>query len=91
MAIMQLERVRAVYRKGSLKLLEPVTLPEGTEVWVELYSRPMTPSAQDSELIEPINLIRPQPAESLSQLVDLVAVGGNALADAEALDEADWN
>jgi predicted DNA-binding antitoxin AbrB/MazE fold protein len=88
---MQLERVRAVYRKGSLKLLEPVALPEGTEVWVELYSRPIGPSLQDSELKEPMDLIRPQPPESLSHLVGLVAIGGDALADSEALDETDWD
>jgi hypothetical protein len=33
---------------------------------------------------------RPQPPETLTQLVGLVALGGDALADSEALYDVDW-
>ena len=34
---------------------------------------------------------RPQPPETLTRLIGLVAIGGDALADAEALYDADWH
>jgi hypothetical protein len=90
----QAERVKAIYQHGVLQLLEPVALPEGVEVWVELLVRPqpameMLPSWQGvphSRLYP----LRPQPPETLARLVGLVAVGGDALADSEALYDADW-
>jgi len=35
--------------------------------------------------------IRPQPPETLARLSGLVAVGGDALTESEALYDADWN
>ncbi len=34
---------------------------------------------------------RPQPPETLTRLIGLVAIGGDALADSEALYDADWH
>jgi len=87
--------VRAVYQDGTLQLLEPVGLPEGMEVWVELRVAPWS----DTEVTRLQRVIQsvfsyptnPQPPETLACLVGLVAVGGDALADSEALYDADWN
>lgn len=87
------ERVKAIYREGMLQLLEPVDLPEGTEVWIEFQVTP-----QPKETAPPRRPIqsgltyptRPQPPETLTRLIGLVAVGGDALADSEALYDADW-
>ncbi|HEV8714880.1 MAG TPA: hypothetical protein VGX03_18875 [Candidatus Binatia bacterium] len=38
----------------------------------------------------PLYPTRPQPPETLTRLIGLVAVGGDALADSEALYDADW-
>ena len=34
---------------------------------------------------------RPQPPETLTRLIGLAAIGGDALADSEALYDADWH
>jgi len=88
-------RVKAIYQNGMLQLLEPLALPEGMEVWVELLFRPQSavepgpfwPARQP----EPSYPIRPQPPETLARLIGLLAVGGDALADSEALYDADWH
>jgi len=73
-------RVRAVHRGGMLKLLEPLNLPEGAEVSVVIL---LTPSDQKDAspsvaLTHPTRLV---PAQRLDDLTDLVAVGGDALAE----------
>lgn len=79
------ERVKAVYRQGVLELLEPVYLPEGTEVWVELLA-----ASHSNEESNSLSAVCPQPPETLLKLVGLVSVGGDAVADSEALYDTDW-
>jgi hypothetical protein len=79
--------VRAVYRAGVLQLLEPLALPEGTEVRVRVESpTPATRSDQQWVGVYPNN---PQPASTLRALQGIAAVGGNALAESEALYDLD--
>jgi predicted DNA-binding antitoxin AbrB/MazE fold protein len=71
-------RLRAIHHDGVLELLDPLELPEGTRVDVVVLPT-------DSETVEFAYPTRLVPAERLDRLTDLVAVGGNALADSEAL------
>ena len=93
--MIQTERVKAIYQHGTLQLLEPVALPEGMEVWVELQVRPQP--ATETLFSWWVNVghrlypLRPQPPETLARLIGLVSVGGDALADSEALYDADWH
>ena len=77
-------RVRAIHRDGVLELLTPLELPEGAQVSVIVLERP--PDEADHphsiELAYPTRLV---PAKRLDDLSALVAVGGDALADSEAL------
>ncbi|MBA3531599.1 MAG: DUF104 domain-containing protein [Ardenticatenales bacterium] len=74
--------VKAVYRNGFLQVLEPLDLPEGTAVELDIHVDPAltarpsvaTPSA---------------PATRLAALVGIVALGGDALSDSEVLYDAD--
>lgn len=87
--------VKAIYREGTLQLLEPVDLPEGIEVWIEVQIIPQarTEAVSLPQAIQPgpIYPTHPQPSETLTRLIGLVAVGGDALKDSEALYDADWN
>jgi predicted DNA-binding antitoxin AbrB/MazE fold protein len=84
--------VKAIYRDGILQLLEPIDLPEGAEVWVELQvgPQPMAEATPRRESVErgPVYPTRYQPPETLARLIGLVAVGGDALDDSEALYDA---
>jgi predicted DNA-binding antitoxin AbrB/MazE fold protein len=88
-------RVKAIYRDGILQLLEPVDLPEGAEVWVDLQvgPQPMAEAAPRRKSVErgPLYPMRYQPPETLARLIGLVATGGDALDDSEALYDADWH
>jgi len=75
--------IKAVYHAGVLQLMEPVELPEGSEVWVQLHP---VDESQVPLLAFPT---RPQPPETLSRLLEIVNLGGDALADSEALYDAD--
>lgn len=79
--------VRAVYRAGVLQLLDPLALPDGAEVrvHVESPSRSRRPDRQGVGVYPN----SPQPASTLRALQGIVAVGGDALADSEALDDPD--
>jgi predicted DNA-binding antitoxin AbrB/MazE fold protein len=85
--------VKAIYRDGRLQLLEPIDLPEGAEVWVELQvgPQPMAEATPRRESVErgPLYRTRYQPPETLARLIGLVAVGGDALDDSEVLYDAD--
>jgi hypothetical protein len=89
--IAQTERVKAIYHRGTLQLLDTVALPEGVEVWVELHVRPQPAAETPPPQRGPLYPVCPQPPETLAGLIGLVAVGGDALADSEALYDADWN
>lgn len=67
--------VRAVHRHGVLELLDLIELPEGARVKLLVLE-------EDADLVHPTHVV---PAERLDKLTGLVAVGGDALADSEAL------
>lgn len=85
--------VKAIYRDAVLQPLEPVELPEGAEVWVELQIglQPMVEAPPRWERVDrgPLYPTRYQPPETLARLMGLVAAGEDALADSEALYDAD--
>lgn len=66
-------------------MLDPIELPEGAQVrlLVEFIPAEVT----EIELVYPTRLV---PAERLDKLTGLVEVGGDALADSEALYDPDW-
>lgn len=81
--------VRAVHHYGVLRLLDALELPEGAEVWLSIES--ILPDATDilaPELVYPTRLV---PAHKLDALTGLMEVGGDALADSEALYDPDWD
>ena len=89
------ELIKAVYDNGVLTLLEPVDLPQGAEVWVQVRSvngpdalQLILPDAEgkDARFTYPG---RPQPSETLDRLTGMISVGGDALADSEALYDAE--
>lgn len=75
--------VRARYSKGTLKLKKPLRLPEGAEVSLTItpLEVPVKPPARPRRKYP----LRPLPADALSGLVGIVSLGGDALADSEAL------
>lgn len=78
--------VRAIHQDGALKLLTPLELPEGVQVSVVVLPTPLhqVERSQPVELVYPTRLV---PAKKLDNLTGLVAIGGDALADSEALYE----
>jgi len=79
-------QVRAVHHRGLLRLLDPLELPEGAQV--RLFVQSMLLDLPDTVLVYPTRLV---PAKNLDSLTGLVEVGGDALADSEALYDPDWN
>jgi predicted DNA-binding antitoxin AbrB/MazE fold protein len=75
-------QVRAVHHGGVLKLLDTLDLPEGAQVRLSIQS--VLPAG--AELVYPTRLVS---ADRLDVLTGLVEVGGNALADSEALYDVD--
>jgi hypothetical protein len=76
--------VRAVHRDGVLELLTPLQLPEGARVSVIVLET----SSNEVDLPQPVELVYPTrlvPADRLDKLTNLVEIGGDALADSEAL------
>jgi hypothetical protein len=82
--------VRAVHHAGVLQLLDALELPEGAQV--RLSIRSVTPGRAEpflgANLVYPTRLV---PADRLDGLTGLVEIGGDALADSEALYDPDWN
>ena len=70
--------VHAIHRDGVLKLLTSLELPEGAQVSVIVFPVPL-------DQVEPLHPTCLMPAEKLDSLTDLVAIGGDALVDSEAL------
>ena len=77
-------QVRAVHHHGILELLDPLELPEGAQVQVIIQS--ISPDVSNVRLAYPTRLV---PAKDLDRLTALVQVGGDALADSEALYDTD--
>ena len=75
------QMVQAIYQNGVLQLLQPVNLKEGAHVWVEVTAA----QRGKKSLQGPLYPTRPQPAATLARLAGLVAIGGDALEDTEAL------
>jgi hypothetical protein len=76
-------QVRAVHHGGMLRLLDPIELPEGAQVRLLIQS--ISPDV-GGKLTFPTRLV---PAANLDRLTALVEVGGDALADSEALYDPD--
>lgn len=74
-------KLRARYSKGKLKLLDPLKLPEGTQVVVTV-KRVKDTRAGKRPYTHPN---RSFPAKQLQKLAGLVALGGDAVADSEAI------
>jgi len=73
--------VPAVYENGILRLLEPLDLPEQSEVQVTIES------------VTKLKPYYPTHSHSLAQLKTLtgaIVLGGDALKESEALYDADW-
>jgi len=75
---------RAVHRHGVLELLTPLELPEGARVSVIVLEEhgKQTGEADSVELSYPTRTV---PAAKLDDLTGLAEMGGDALADSEAL------
>jgi|GEM_PF-1150865 len=82
--------VRAVYHDGVLRLLDPVQLPNWAEVrlHVQLLTFQEATKAHAPLFVYSTRMV---PAEKLDRLTGLVEVGGDALADSEALYDPDWD
>ncbi len=79
-------QVRAVHHDGVLRLIDPLELPDGAQV--RLFVQSMLPDMSDTVSVYPTRLVS---AKRLDKLTDLIEVGGDALADSEALYDPDWN
>lgn len=82
MTIPYSSHVRAVYEKGHLRLLKPIDLPEGAKVRITIH----TEENKDSTSVSPF-----LSANHLEAILNLVSVGGDALADSEAVYDEDWS
>ena len=76
-------QVRAVHHDGMLKLLDPIELPEGAHVRLLIQS--ISPDVS-GKLTFPTRLVS---AAKLDRLTAFVELGGDALADSEALYDPD--
>jgi hypothetical protein len=85
-----LPEVRAVHHGGVLRLLDALELPEGAQVRLSIQSilPETTKQPAGAQLVYPTRLI---PANRLDILTGLVELGGDALADSEALYDPDWD
>ncbi len=78
-------KLRARYSKGKLKLLDPLKLPEGTQVVVsveKVEDRSEHGRVAKRRYLHPN---RPFPPKQLEKLAGLIALGGDAVADSEAI------
>lgn len=82
-------QAQAVYRNGALQLLEPLDLPEGAEVQVDVRL-PMKVSSGEAARLRRDYPIPHFPIERLNTLVGAFPLGGDALADSEAIYDSDW-
>ncbi len=80
-------QVKAVYRDGMLVLQDPLDLPNGAQVQLDVQ---LVSAAADSPVAAGVHPTRFVPARRLDALVGVVSIGGDALADSEALYDPDW-
>ncbi len=79
---------RAIHHDGVLSLLEPLELPEGALMHLFVVPLAQVDQTLATGFVYPTRLV---PAERLDTLTGVVAVGGDALADSEALYDPDWS
>ncbi|MBN1137446.1 MAG: antitoxin family protein [Anaerolineae bacterium] len=82
-------RVPAIYEKGVLRLLEPLDLPEHTNLTVTVRVSKTREQAAASRPRAQYPT-RPQPLSMLKPLIGAMPAGGDALKDSEALYDEDW-
>ncbi|RPI54489.1 MAG: DUF104 domain-containing protein [Chloroflexi bacterium] len=84
----KLKEVRAVYHDGTLRLLDDPELPDGVQVrlFIETVQPVTTDRAPERNMVYPTRVV---PADRLNALTGLLEVGGDALADSEALHDPD--
>ena len=78
-------KLRARYSKGTLKLRRPLRLPEGTEVRVSVTTLNSTSGKRKLNKRRYRYPTRTLPWRNLRRLSGILALGGDALADSEAL------
>ena len=81
--------LRARYSKGTLKLRKPLRLPDGAEVRVTvmpLDDRPKRRKTRKRPYLYPTRTVS---WAALKSLTGIVSLGGDALADSEALYDGD--
>ena len=81
--------LRARYSKGTLKLRRPLRLPEGTEVRVTITLAQSKRGARRPARRKYAYPTRTVPAHALQAIVGIASLGGDALADSEALYDRD--
>ena len=79
----------ARYSKGTLKLRRPLRLPEGTEVRVTVTVAQPEAKARRRTRRKYLYPSRPLPRHTLRAIAGIVSLGGDALADSEALYDSD--
>jgi len=77
----------ARYSKGTLKLRTPLKLPEGAEVRVTV--RPLEQKRHKTHKRGYLYPTRSLPPGTLARITGIVSLGGDALADSEALYDGD--
>jgi predicted DNA-binding antitoxin AbrB/MazE fold protein len=77
----------ASYSKGTLKLRTPLKLPEGTEVRVTVM--PLEQKKRKTHKRGYLYPTRSLPPGTLERITGIVSLGGDALADSEALYDGD--
>lgn len=78
-------RLRARYSKGMLKLRQPLRLPEGAEVRVSVITAAKKTKPRKTSKRQYIYPTRTLSWKNVRQLSGLLSIGGDALADSEAL------
>ncbi len=79
----------ARYSKGTLKLRRNLRLPDGTEVRVSVTVPMSKPRARKPARRKYLYPNRPLPRHTLQAIAGLASLGGDALADSEALYDSD--
>jgi hypothetical protein len=77
--------VRAVYHEGVLTILDPLPLPDGAQVQLDIHIQDDTPARRERGRYPTILV----PAAALAPLIESIEMGGDALADSEGIYDFD--
>lgn len=77
-------KLRARFSKGKLELFDPLKLPEGSEVLVSVRRVEGSKRGRIARR-RYLHPNRPFPTKQLARLAGIVALGGDAVADSEAI------